>query len=601
MQSVQGPPYRPFPSPPVETRLWKPKPRTAAARPIELLAAVGLVAAVDFAFWSGITNGRVGYGTAVFFLVVPAIVIGASQARRSSARALAIIAMIAAVAVRCAFQPSLGSVVVGLGAVFALALALREPGTWLGSIGRSFVATAITTRRRYRSFGVGLRRTLGGGGTILGIAIPVGLVTVFVGLFALANPLVSHWLGEFGRRLAFPSILRLTIWGVGLGGAILLLRPAVRRSRSSVFVAEDGAAATAGVISISRNALLAVNVLFFFYNALDATYLWAGSPPPGVSERAYAHQGAAWLTVTMLVLTGVVGFMFRGPLAWDTRGRLARGLAFVWLGQGLVLALATYRRMMIHVVTSGLSNLRILGIFGTTLVVVGLVTVGAKLARRASFGWLLKRQFEALVAATLVFSLLPTHFLAAHANIGPVMRHDYQALVHVEEQAREAESAATLLPLIHHDDERIRRGMAALLLNEHDALQLAANGSWRTHSLAGDLALGRLENARPELESVLGDVDREDAIRQFEYIRNSAIEGEIAQSEINRVEYAPTRSEKALKEWAANNGYTLTSSPIVEVRGNHATSHIHYMRSGVASEAAVSLTRFGAMWIVDSP
>jgi hypothetical protein len=194
---------------------------------------------------------------------------------------------------------------------------------------------------------------------------------------------------------------------------------------------------------------------------------------------------------------------------------------------------------------------RILGMFGTAVVAIGLVLVGVKLSRRLSFMWLLRRQLDTLVLALLVFSILPTHRISAPLNVTRVMAHEYQALVNIEEQASEVESAAALLPLLDHDDERIRRGVAALLLDERDAIRRAESSRhrWRDRDLATAQAGRALEAASDKLTAVLGDVERKDAIQPFEYIRNSSIEGEIAQSEISKVEFASTRSEKLVKRW----------------------------------------------------
>jgi hypothetical protein len=103
--------------------------------------------------------------------------------------------------------------------------------------------------------------------------------------------------------------------------------------------------------------------------------------------------------------------------------------------------------------------------------------------------------------------------------------------------------------MVDHDDERIRRGIAALLLDERDTLRAGRlhHGPYRDYATTHTLR--RLEAASPKLEAVLGDVARVDAIRPFEYIRNSAIEGEIAQSEIAKVEPAVSRREKPLRAW----------------------------------------------------
>ena len=50
---------------------------------------------------------------------------------------------------------------------------------------------------------------------------------------------------------------------------------------------------------------------------------------------------------------------------------------------------------------------------------------------------------------------------------------------------------------------------------------------------------------------MLGDVERSDAIRQWEYIRNSAIEVEISQSEIDKVEVAPAGDQRLFRRWIA--------------------------------------------------
>ena len=546
-------PYRPLPDFHVERPQFVPG--VMSARPRELLGALALVIAADVALWRGGDIGAGGTGLAIFFVAVPALVVLAARARRLTLRLLATILLLLAVAARCAYEPTPGSVVLGVLGVFALAITLRSRAAFLTDVAASFGATFATIPMRFVAAVRGLRTTLVGGGagrqgrSFAPLAIPFALVSLFVAIFGLANPLVGRWLLAATGSVAVPPAVRMLSWAVLLPCAVLLLRPAVWRSKKSEAAEMTGVAATSS-LDIARNALAALNVLFLAYNALDAKYLWAGSAPPGVTERAYAHEGAAWLTVAIAVLTVVVGVMFRGALAHDARARLLRTLAFVWLGQGVVLALGTYRRLFIHIGTSGLSSLRILGMVGTTLVVVGLLQVGLKLWRGRSLAWLLRRQLDAVVLGLLGFSLLPAHLISAPINVRHVMAHDYQALVNIEEEAREPESAAALLPMLGHDDERIRRGVAALLLNERDELRSrAARGGLRDRELATTRALAALEAASPELDAVLGDVPRAHAITPFEYIRNSSIEGDIAQSEINKVEYASTRSEIVVKRW----------------------------------------------------
>jgi len=526
------------------------------ARPREIFAAIALVVAADLALWSGKDVGVGGYGAAAFFVAVPAILLVAARARRMTLRLGATLAMFAAIAARCAFAPGAGTVLLGLVGVFALAITMRNRSTFLTDVASSFGSTFVTIPQRLEAMTLGLRKhffsTRDGTRSLSHVLIPAALVSTFVAIFGFANPLVARWLGGLTSLVGAPAPGRVVTWAFLLFGAVLLVRPAIRRS-SALEAAETIGTTTRGALIVARNALVPLNVVFFVYNALDATYLWAGAPPPGVSEQQYAHEGAAWLTLALALLTVVVGVMFRGSLAHDPRGRMARVLAFGWLAQGLVLALGTFRRLAIHITTSGLSNVRILGMFGTAVVALGLVLVGVKLSKRLSFMWLLRRQLDALVLALLLFSILPTHRISAPVNVSRVMAHEYQALVNIEEQASAAESAAALLPLLDHDDERIRRGVAALLLDERDAIRKVSSARyrWRDRDLATAQAGRDLEAASSRLEGVLGDVERKDAIQPFEYIRNSSIEGAIAQSEISKVEFASTRSQKLAKRWTA--------------------------------------------------
>ncbi len=543
----------------------------------ELGAAVALVAAVDFALFHHGQLGIGGYSAAIFFTLVPAVLFGAARTRRLTFRLAAILGMFGLVAARCVFAPTPGTIALGVAMIFALVVALRARTSFVTDLAAAFGGTFITIPQRLEAAIAGTKKHFGsrdGGRNLPAIIVPLVLVALFVGIFGLANPLVGKWLQNAFAYVTVPSWARVIAWAAALFCALLLVRPAVVRSKAT----EDADPTTEmskSSLLIARNALIPLNLVFFVNNALDAAYLWAGSAPPGLgsqgeglhtAEQVYAHQGVAWLTVALLLLTLVVGVMFRGALAHDPRAKLARVLAYVWLGQGLVLALGTFRRMSIHIGTSGLSNIRFLGITGIILVVAGLVLVGIKLFARKSFVWLLRRQLDALALGAFGFCLFPTHLVAARTNVGRVMVKDYQALVHIEEQAASAESAAALLPILDHEDERIRRGMAALLLNERDALRKEAklDTSWRDRDVATTRTLRALEAATPRLEAVLGDVERADAIVPFEYIRNSSIEGEIAQSEINKVKYALTRRQKVADRWATAHGSKLNAGAMLD-------------------------------------
>jgi hypothetical protein len=371
-------------------------------------------------------------------------------------------------------------------------------------------------------------RTRVGNVSFLPIIVPAALVAAFLGVFALANPVVAHGLGTVvsfvANVVSFPSPLRIFFWFSVLAGGAVLLRPGVWTSRGAEAASTDGEAAETSV-QIARNALIGLNALFVAFIGLDAKFLIIGAAPAGMTTQDYAHQGAFWLTVALLMLTAVIGFFFRGPLAHDASVPVekVRTLAYAWMGQGLILALATYRRIAIHIAHSGLSDLRIVGILGTTLVVSGVLLVALKLKKQKTFTWLVRRQLDAFAITAVVYSLTSTHALGAAVNVQRVEHGEYRPLLHAFAQSHHAESVTTYLPLLHHHDQRVREGVAALLLEERTRLRrdVAEQTSWRSRDLASRHALAQLET--PDLDLALGNASPDaakDVLLQIAHVAN---------------------------------------------------------------------------------
>ena len=557
------PPYRPAPDawtpPPVRT----PAPKAAPFRAKELIALAGLAILTDLAFWNGAedTLGTGGFGFAVFFLTVPFGLLFAVRTARRSARLVVTGALLALVALRCFFDPTVGAVIAGLGLLLCFALGLRARRTFVPEVlASAFIGLAKVLGNVSAVMRGGRKLVLHtrvGRVSLLPIVVPLGLCIVFGGVFALANPVVAHGLGvawtAIASVIALPSIGRIFMWLFALLGAASLLRPAVRfaKGADTETPSEDNAATPVALL-IARNALFALNALFLLYNALDAAYLWSGAPPAGMQTRNYAHAGAFWLTIALVMLTGVIGVMFRGALAHDARATRARTLAYVWMAQGLVLALGTYRRIAIHVAWSGLSDLRIVGILGTTLVVVGVVLVAKKLRERRTFTWLVRRQLDAFALTLALYAVFPTHLVSARFNVARIESGEYRPVLHMFRQARDAESAAAVVPLLRHPDLRVRQGVAALLEVERSRLRTEVDHqtSWREHDVASRRTLAHLDAAEPEIASVLGEVDR-DAAREV-LLELSRVANERSLEELLTV---PTAAEVHERNARSRNAY----------------------------------------------
>jgi hypothetical protein len=99
--------------------------------------------------------------------------------------------------------------------------------------------------------------------------------------------------------------------------------------------------------------------------------------------------------------------------------------------------------------------------------------------------------------------------------------------LHMFRQSSQPESAAELLPLLHHQDLRVRQGVATLLEQERTSLAHAVEqqGSWREHDVASRRTLRKLDAAAPEIDAVLGKVDRTAARQVLLEISRVAEEG----------------------------------------------------------------------------
>ncbi len=484
--------------------------------------ALAVLADVALVHRDSVTSG--GFGLAILFGLGPVALFLTARSWRRSRRLTAVSVLLCLVVARSLYLPSPTVVLSGVLLVLVFGMALRARRVFVPEavVSTLNAVVKLPSRLGAAAAGIGIlvRRTRLKESSVLPIVIPTGLVALFLGVFALANPVVARgvdvaW-SAFASVVAFPSVERLFLWGIVLVGAAALLRPAIRLAKGSESEAvHSHAEATPTALLVARNALVGLNALFLGYNALDARYLWSGSPPEGMHTQQYAHQGAFWLTVALLMLTAVASVMFRGALAHDARAKNVRTLAWVWAAQGLVLGLGTYRRIAIHIAKSGLSDLRIVGILGTTLVVTGVVLAMWKLRRRKTFTWLLRRQLDAFAWIAIVYALTPTHLLSARVNVGRIQRGEYRPVLHAFRQSHETESAAAFLPLLGHPDLRVRQGIAALLSDEREHLRAGNAGqkSWREKDIASRRALAALEGAGPRIDRELGGAEPSEAKR----------------------------------------------------------------------------------------
>jgi hypothetical protein len=497
-------------APPAAVLIQRPPP----ARPRELLAMAAIVVLADLA----LSGGAGGAGLALLFTGVPAVLFAAIRTPGPSPRRLALAALLGLVAARCVWQSSGWTLALGLALLPPFAVALRTTRSFVPELAASAVASVWGAARQLGRFAAGaarlappVRRTRAASAAVY---VPALLVVVFAAIFAAANPVIQGWLsaaaGAIGGKVWLPTPARIALWLASALSAAALLRPAVRAiagldARLGTAEASEptGEPPAPLGIALARNGMIALNLLFLGYNALDAVYLWAGRPASGVSFTEYAHAGTAWLTIAFVLSTIVIGAMFRGPIEHDPRGRLARGLAYVWAAQNFLLAAGTFRRIAMYISYSGLTELRIVGILGTALATLGLAIIVVKLARHRTMLWVMRRQLDALAIAVVLYLVAPTGALAMRYNVARIELDHYRPLLHLFEQPIRDEALPALARLLDHPDPVVRGGVAVIAARHRQRLVAAEGAPWHDFEFARRRALAALDPLAARLDAAL--------------------------------------------------------------------------------------------------
>jgi hypothetical protein len=366
---------------------------------------------------------------------------------------------------------------------------------------------------------------------ILNIILPALAFLVFSALFVLANPDAVSFVGrqveafltqasEWFIRMALRPTEPLFWMGVALVMAGLL-RPISRLSSMPFFasaVADDKPAA-APLYSAFRNTLATAIGLFAIYLAYEFHTLWTRDFPEGFYYAGYAHEGAAWLTVALALATLILSVVFSGRVLNDPRLPRLRVLAWIWSLQNLLLSLSVYNRLFIYIDFNGMTRMRIVGLFGITVVVAGFLLVVWKIARGNDFPWLIHRQMWALAVAIYLFALTPVDGIAAFYNVRRILNGDLSASMQIGVHKLDLEGILALPPLLDSSTPEIRDGVAALIADRYLQLQIdhqrRQQAGWTAFQLSDQIALARFEAVRNKWKPYEDVTDRLAAIQRF--------------------------------------------------------------------------------------
>lgn len=283
----------------------------------------------------------------------------------------------------------------------------------LGTLDLGRMAVSSTTGGQTRGFWQNLLK---------GWLLPLVVGTVFIGLLAVANPILEDWLDRIlsNRMTSIASVERGFFWilAAAMTWPFIALEkfrdwiaiPFQRKSRSI------GRSEKLGLINLNSvtNSLVLFNLIFAVQTGLDFVFLWSGAEmPAGISHASYAHRGAYPLVATA-ILAGLFSLISR-PFAGESD--LLLWMLSIWIGQNILLVLASLYRLDTYVGSFGLTYFRIAAGIWMGLVASGLALIGWQIWYRHSNGWLVKA--NALLLAGVIYSCCFANFphIIASSNL----------------------------------------------------------------------------------------------------------------------------------------------------------------------------------------
>jgi len=263
--------------------------------------------------------------------------------------------------------------------------------------------------------------------------VPLILVGIFYGLYALANPAFANLSGrawnkvlpwimpdiDVNRTLFFLFGLAITsglLWPTHLCAkfrekikAKVLSR---KRKPNSIFKFMDLKMEYRSALVL----MVSLNLLLFFVNAIDFWYVWLGNGTTEVKLLSnYVHEGTWLLIVAILLGMVVLGYYFRRNLNFYPGNNLLKIAAFSWIVQNGILALSVGMRNFRYIEHYGLAHKRLGVILFLSLVIIGLLTMLIKVKERKTFYYLLFQNawacyFALILACSFNWDVLITKY-----------------------------------------------------------------------------------------------------------------------------------------------------------------------------------------------
>jgi hypothetical protein len=352
--------------------------------------------------------------------------------------------------------------------------------------------------------------------------VPVAFGSIFVFLFAAANPLIESWIRLLNPGNAASNIdtWRTLFWLLALSLVWPFVHVRWRRGKvklPAATLSPEAEVATEqreffGAPEILRSLIL-FNLLFAVQTLLDLVYLWGNIKlPGGISYADYAHRGAYPLIATALLAAGFVLMAMR-PGGPAEKSPTIRPLVYLFVAQNIMLVASSILRLHLYVEVYLLTWWRIAAFVWMLLVMAGLALIVARIWFGHSNAWLVRMNLITLTWTLYICALVNFNAIIASYNVahckeagGTGVELDFAYLTSLGPQALPAFDKAVQIGV--GEPCLPRAGSYPCLVNwrEHlvdvQAPDMASWRSWgfRSHRLQGylDRRAGHVTDRAPE-------------------------------------------------------------------------------------------------------
>lgn len=390
----------------------------------KLAMALMLAALADWLFY----NQRIGLSLVIFAIAITCASLLANHAALDCRRA-AIGGAVVALGLMPAVEEltALSSVILVAALVVALLLA-TNPGT-TGLADRARALRNLVLFGFWRFFPDALQ-IFNLSAFTRGIALwllPAALSTVFLALFAAANPVIEQWVSLLNPRVVFEyvSVWRTLLWVLilALVWPFIHVRWRKRAAAAAVVMGPEPQPLPPlvpiellGPSTILRSLIL-FNLLFAAQSVLDGIYLWGHvTLPDNLTYAAYAHRGAYPLIATALLAAAFVLIAMR-PGGPAEKSKVIRALVYLWVGQNVLLVASSILRLDLYVDIYMLTYWRIAAFIWMGLVALGLILIVARIVLGRSNQWLIGTNLMALTIVLYGCSLVNFDAFIADYNV----------------------------------------------------------------------------------------------------------------------------------------------------------------------------------------